>query len=500
MNQPTCPTTVAMQTPPGRGGIAVLSLRGPAAEAILAEAFRPSASGGRGPTGGQGELQLGHIVDGARVIDQAIVARCGELAEINIHGGSAVAAAVLRRLLDLGAVVVPTTAASAGCFRPDHPAMHNPAIGKEMLQVLPSAASARVASVLTWQWSAGLSQLAAEVLDSISRHTGPSCHCPTSRPPADATDPAQAGEAQPQAGTADGLPVVCQPSSDELRATPKPSRCNRDLRLGSAVLGHPQADSAWVWHHQFRLDGMPACADALRAAARRRAMMRRVLCPPAGRYAEVVLAGPPNAGKSTLANALLGRAASIVHDRPGTTRDWVRELALLRGLPVWLTDTAGLWEATDGLWETTAGLWEATDGVDAEAVRRSAHRIAAADLVLLLGAGRLESLPDWLDKLRLPPGATAPATSAVVPMLAVATKIDLIPPQPDADAAVCAPTGQGLDELAARIIDALGLADFHPRLPLAFTDRQEALLARAADALDAGQTDKARASLAELLG
>jgi tRNA modification GTPase len=449
MNQPTCPTTVAMQTPPGRGGIAVLALRGPAAEAILAEAFRPSASGGHSPTGDQGELQLGHIVDGARVIDQAIVARCGELAEINIHGGPAVAAAVFRRLLDLGAVVVPATAASAGCFRPNHPAMHNPAIGKEMLQVLPSAASARVASALTWQWSAGLSQLAAEVLDSISRHTGPSCHCPTARPPVDATDPAQAGEARPQAIAADGL---------------------------------------------------QACADALRAAARRRAMMRRVLCPPAGRYAEVVLAGPPNAGKSTLANALLGRAASIVHDRPGTTRDWVRELALLRGLPVWLTDTAGLWEATDGLWETTAGLWEATDGVDAEAVRRSAHRIAAADLVLLLGAGRLESLPDWLDILRLPPGATSPATPAAVPMLAVATKIDLIPPPPDADAAVCAPTGQGLDELAARIIDALGLADFHPRLPLAFTDRQEALLARAADALDAGQTDTARSSLGELLG
>jgi len=425
MSKPTRPTTVAMQTPPGLGGIAVLALRGPAVKAILAEAFRPKTSGGRSKTAGLGELQLGHIVDGTGVIDQAIVARGDDLAEINIHGGPAVAATVLRRLLDLGAVAVPADADAAECFQPAHPAMHNPAIGREMLQALPAAASARVASALTWQWSAGLSKLAADVLDCISRQAGTSA-------------------------------------------------------------GH---------------DGLPACAAALRAAAGRRPMMRRVLCPPAGRYAEVVLAGPPNAGKSTLANALLGRAASIVHDHPGTTRDWVRELALLRGLPVWLTDTAG--------------LWETADTVDAEAVRRSAHRIAAADLVLLLGAGRPKPLPDWLDKLCPTPGANAPvanapatppsatnapATPAAVPMLAVATKIDLAPPPADADAAVCAPASLGLDELAARILDALGLADFDPRLPLAFTDRQEALLTRAADALDAGQTETARSSLDELLG
>jgi tRNA modification GTPase len=420
MSKPTYPTTVAIQTPPGLGGIAVLAMRGPAVEAILAEAFRPGASPERGQAAGAGTLQLGHIVDGQRVIDQAIVARCGELAEINIHGGPAVAAAVLGRLMDLGAVVMGPIPAATDCFRPSHPAMHNPAIGKELLQALPDAASASVAAALTWQWSAGISKLACDVLDNISR---------------------------------------------------------------------------------LRLDELPARADALRAAAGRRAMMRRVLCPPAGRYAEVVLAGPPNAGKSTLANALWGRAASIVHDRPGTTRDWVRELALLRGLPVWLTDTAG--------------LWDTTDDIDSEAVKRSARRIADADLVLLLGEGRLEALPDWLDELRLPPATPAPVANAPVtpppatpapvppppvPMLRVATKIDLTPPPADADAAVCAPAGQGLDELAARIIDALGLADFDPRLPSAFTDRQEALLARAADALDAGQTAQAGIDLRELLG
>ena len=376
-----------MQTPPGRGGIAVLALRGPEVDAILAEAFRPvSSAGSAGESGAAAHdnvLQLGHVVDGPRVIDQAIVARRGDLAEINIHGGPAAAAAVLHRLGDLGAVVLPASPAATICFRPSHPAMHNPARGAEMLGALPDAASPRVAAALTQQWSAGLSELAARVLDHV------------------------------------------------------PARS----------------------------------AAELRAAATRRGIMRRVLCP-----AEVVLAGAPNAGKSTLANALLGRAASIVHDRPGTTRDWVREQALFRGLPVWLTDTAG--------------LWETPDSVDAEAVRRTGRRIAAADLVLLLGDGRMESLPAWLGELCRP---------GKLRVLRVATKTDIAPPPPEADAAVCALTGQGLDELALRIMAALGLGDFDATLPAAFTDRQEALLTKAADALDTGQAEQARATLRELL-
>ena len=370
-----------MQTPPGRGGIAVLALCGAAVDAILAEAFRPCRPD---RNSGDGVLQLGYIVDGLRVIDQAIVARRGDLAEINIHGGPAAAESVLHRLGDLGAVVLPASPAATDCFRPAHPAMHNPAIGAEMLGALPAAASERVAAALTQQWSGGLSELAGRALDNMAARSAPE----------------------------------------------------------------------------------------LRAAAARRPIMRRVLCP-----AEVVLAGPPNAGKSTLANTLLGRPASIVHDRPGTTRDWVREQTLLCGLPIWLTDTAG--------------LWETPDAIDAEAVRRTRQRITAADLVLLLEAGRMEPLPNWLGELCRP---------GSLRVLRVATKIDLAPAPPDADAAVCALTGQGLDELAVRIMEALGLGDFDATLPAAFTDRQEALLTKAADALDAGQTDTARTSLAELLG
>lgn len=63
----------------------------------------------------------------------------------------------------------------------------------------------------------------------------------------------------------------------------------------------------------------------------------------------VVLAGPPNAGKSSLFNALLGEARAIVTDIPGTTRDAIEALLDLPGYPLRLVDTAGLRETTDGL-------------------------------------------------------------------------------------------------------------------------------------------------------
>ena len=84
----------------------------------------------------------------------------------------------------------------------------------------------------------------------------------------------------------------------------------------------------------------------------------------------VVLAGPPNAGKSTLLNALAGRDAAIVSDIPGTTRDAIEVRCDLGGLPVVLVDTAG--------------LRDTADPVEAEGVARTRRRIESADLVLRL--------------------------------------------------------------------------------------------------------------------
>ena len=85
----------------------------------------------------------------------------------------------------------------------------------------------------------------------------------------------------------------------------------------------------------------------------------------------VVLAGPPNAGKSSLLNALLDENRAIVSDVPGTTRDSIEAWIDLDGWPIRLVDTAG--------------LRESKDEVEVEGVRRSEELLSKADLVLWLG-------------------------------------------------------------------------------------------------------------------
>lgn len=86
----------------------------------------------------------------------------------------------------------------------------------------------------------------------------------------------------------------------------------------------------------------------------------------------VVLAGPPNSGKSTLLNALVQREAAIVSDIAGTTRDVIEAPVALGGVPFVFTDTAGLRE-------------EGADAIEAIGIDRARDAIAGADIVLWLG-------------------------------------------------------------------------------------------------------------------
>ncbi|MBE6390998.1 MAG: tRNA uridine-5-carboxymethylaminomethyl(34) synthesis GTPase MnmE [Lentisphaerae bacterium] len=95
---------------------------------------------------------------------------------------------------------------------------------------------------------------------------------------------------------------------------------------------------------------------------------------------QVVLAGRPNAGKSSLLNRLLGFERAIVSNIPGTTRDTVREQAVLRNIPVYLTDTAG--------------LRESADPVEKLGIERSYRSISGAEVTFWLLDASAEDLND----------------------------------------------------------------------------------------------------------
>jgi tRNA modification GTPase len=138
----------------------------------------------------------------------------------------------------------------------------------------------------------------------------------------------------------------------------------------------------------------------------------------------IVLAGQPNAGKSSLFNALVGRADAIVSTEPGTTRDYLEKDVHLRGVTLRLVDTAGLRKAGDGIESAAQQL-----GLD-EARR--------ADLVVhCLEGGTGESEV---------PGVAAED------VLPVSTKCDLLPPRENL-LATSAVTRQGLDELRSLLAE-----------------------------------------------
>ena len=90
----------------------------------------------------------------------------------------------------------------------------------------------------------------------------------------------------------------------------------------------------------------------------------------------ILIFGKPNVGKSSLMNALLGEARTIVSDIPGTTRDTVEESLVLRGLPLRLIDTAG--------------IRQSVDPIEAEGVQRAQAKVSGADLILLVIDGSRE--------------------------------------------------------------------------------------------------------------
>ncbi|TGX53319.1 tRNA uridine-5-carboxymethylaminomethyl(34) synthesis GTPase MnmE [Sphingomonas gei] len=164
----------------------------------------------------------------------------------------------------------------------------------------------------------------------------------------------------------------------------------------------------------------------------------------------VVLAGPPNAGKSTLLNAMIERDAAIVSPIAGTTRDRIEAPVVRNGTAWLLIDTAGLTDSS-------------TDPIEAIGVGRARAALDEADIVLWLGD---ESPPPHPTFLWLNPRCDVPGREAL----------------PARDIALSAVTGEGVDALWLRL-DALAGDLLPPPDLIAFNARQRDLAGAAARSL-----------------
>ena len=185
-----------------------------------------------------------------------------------------------------------------------------------------------------------------------------------------------------------------------------------------------------------------------------------------------VIAGRPNAGKSTLMNLLSGCERSIVTQYAGTTRDVVEETVTLAGVPLRLADTAG--------------IRDTSDPVESIGVAAAKKRLETAQLVLAVFDSSQELTKEDRDLMDSLEG---------VPAVAVINKTDL-PTRIDVEeirshfekvAFLSAAQGEGLEELEQALSEILDTKDFHPEEGVLFTQRQRQDAQRAYDSLEEGR-------------
>ena len=157
---------------------------------------------------------------------------------------------------------------------------------------------------------------------------------------------------------------------------------------------------------------------------------------------KVVIAGQPNAGKSSLLNALAGAELAIVTPVPGTTRDKVQQTIQIEGVPVQVIDTAG--------------LRESDDAVERIGIERAWEAIADADAVLFLHDLTRLSVTEYVAADADIARVIALKVPKAVPVIDVWNKADAIQASSPGGLVLSAKTGYGLDALRQAVLQAAG--------------------------------------------
>jgi tRNA modification GTPase len=207
--------------------------------------------------------------------------------------------------------------------------------------------------------------------------------------------------------------------------------------LVESTLDFPEEEIEFLENAQARdrLAAVKKKLEALRAGAKQGKILRDGI--------QLVLAGAPNVGKSSLLNRLAGEEVAIVTPIAGTTRDRVKESIQIEGVPMHIIDTAG--------------LRKTADEVEAKGIERTWEAIRLADLVIFLGAPNAEPGHETLRAQILE------ALPSKCPILEVINKSDLIrgnsaPGEGDATGPlfISAKTGAGIDVLKQKILHLVG--------------------------------------------
>ncbi len=366
-------TIAAVATPPGRGGVGIVRVSGPAvpaiAEGVIGALPRPRHARFCRFRDAAGEM----IDEGIALYFPAPRSFTGEeVLELQGHGGPVVMDLLLKRVLELGARLARPGEFSERAFLNDKLDLAQAEAVADLIDAETEAAARLAGRSLQGAFSRRIHEL-------VERLT-------------------------------------------ELRV------------FVEAALDFPEEEIDFLADGQVarRLQDILDAVEKVRASARTGALLRDGM--------NLVIAGLPNAGKSSLLNALAGAERAIVTEIPGTTRDLLRERIQIEGVPVHLVDTAG--------------LRESPDRVEREGVRRARDELARADRVLWVYDAAADPGNAGMAGARLPEG---------VPLTLVRNKVDLAGEAPGIgeraglpEVRLCARSGEGVEALRHHLLQQLG--------------------------------------------